>query len=112
MFRVLKEIGDYNWDSLKNIKWAFVDFWASWCGPCMAMSPIVDELEKDFPDVEFYKCDLDGNYETGKKLDIQKIPQFFMFKNGVQVSKMMGGGPKEKLKEYIVGTLKMNDATA
>ncbi len=109
MFRLLKDIGDYNWDDLKNIKWAFVDFWASWCGPCMAMSPIVEEIEKEIPQVTFFKCDLDGNYEIGKKLDIQKIPQFYMFKNGVQVSKLMGARPKEKLKEYIVATLKMDN---
>ena len=107
----MKEIADYNWDELKNIKWAFVDFWASWCGPCMAMSPIIDELEKEMPQVTFYKCDLDGNYEIGKKLEIQKIPQFFMFKNGVQVSKLMGARPKPDLKKYIEATLKMNNAS-
>ena len=75
----------------------------------MAMSPIVEEIEKEIPQVTFFKCDLDGNYEIGKKLDIQKIPQFYMFKNGVQVSKLMGARPKEKLKEYIVATLKMDN---
>jgi len=103
----MKDISDFNWDDLKNVKLAFVDFWASWCGPCMTMSPLVEELEKELPQVTFYKCDLDGNYEIGKKLEIQKIPQFFMFKNGVQVSKMIGARNKVKLKEYIVGTMKL-----
>ncbi len=80
----------------------FVDFWATWCGPCQMVSPIVEELAKEYKDkVNFVKVDVDQNKELASKYNIMSIPTLAIFRNGQVVAQTAGAGSKESLRNYI-----------
>lgn len=79
-----------------------VDFWAPWCGPCQMMGPIVDELATEYGDkVKVGKVNVDENQAVAGKYQVLSIPTFLMIKNGEVVDQVVGGVPKEKLKEML-----------
>lgn len=79
-----------------------VDIYASWCGPCKRLSPILDELSKEYAGkVEFYKIDLDKNRELGNAFGVQSIPLVIFFPVDGQPQSVMGLYPKSELKEVI-----------
>ncbi len=80
-----------------------VDFWAPWCGPCQMMGPIVEELagELDASKVKIAKLNVDENQVSAGKFQVMSIPTFLVFKGGQVVDQMVGGVPKEKLKEML-----------
>lgn len=81
----------------------FVDFWATWCGPCQMMGPIVAELAEKYEgkNIKIGKCNADENGETAAAYNVMSIPNFTIFKNGEPVDQIVGGVPKEKLEEMI-----------
>ena len=80
----------------------FVDFWAEWCGPCRAVSPVVEELSKEYGDkVDFVKVNVDQNNELAQKYGIFSIPTLAIFKDGKVVSQKMGAASKESFKAMI-----------
>lgn len=73
----------------------FVDFWATWCRPCQMMGPVIDELSEDFKGrAVVAKVDVDSNPEICERFGITNIPNFKVFKNGVEVANMVGAVPK------------------
>lgn len=80
-----------------------VDFWAPWCGPCQMMGPIIDELSGEFDasKVKIAKLNVDENQVVAGKYQVMSIPTFLVFKGGEVVDQMVGGVPKEKLKEML-----------
>ncbi len=80
-----------------------VDFWATWCGPCQMMGPIVEELAKEYEGkkIKIGKLNVDENPETAGKYNIMSIPSFMIFKGGDVVDTLSGGVQKEKLAELI-----------
>lgn len=80
-----------------------VDFWASWCGPCKVMGPIMDELAEEYKDraVRIGKVNVDANEALSAKFGIRSIPTFLFFKDGKPVSKGTGLVPKYDLAEVI-----------
>lgn len=71
---------------------ALVDFYAEWCGPCRIVAPILDEISIEMDGrVKFYKLDVDANPQTTARLGIRAIPTLAIFKNGQQVSSIVGG---------------------
>ncbi|HAQ37363.1 MAG TPA: thioredoxin [Saprospiraceae bacterium] len=74
---------------------AVVDFWALWCGPCKAISPIIEEMaEKYAGKVKVGKVDVDNNSQVSLKYSIRSIPTVLFFKNGEVVDKHVGSAPK------------------
>ncbi|HHT87050.1 MAG TPA: thioredoxin [Clostridiales bacterium] len=80
-----------------------VDFWASWCGPCRMMAPIVDELSNEANDAYVVgKVDIDAEPDLASKYGIRNIPTFVVFKDGVEVAREVGMRSKEALQNLVV----------
>ncbi len=79
-----------------------VDFWATWCAPCRALAPIVEELADQYGDqVNFAKMDIDQNPSTPMKMGVRGVPTLMMFKGGQAVDQVVGVVPKAKVEEFI-----------
>ncbi len=84
-----------------------VDFWASWCGPCMMLAPVIDELAADFAGrAEVYKVNVDEQSELAAKFGIMSIPTVIVFRNGEVFDKSLGVVPKDSLAAIIENALK------
>ena len=92
-----------NFASLKNGELPLVvDFWATWCGPCRMMAPIIEELAKDYDGkVVIGKCDVEENEDLAAEYGVRNIPTILFFKQGEAVDKMVGFQQKPKLVERI-----------
>ncbi|KAI0028713.1 thioredoxin [Vararia minispora EC-137] len=71
----------------------FIDFWATWCGPCRMISPIFERLSEATPEAEFYKVDVDEQSEISQEVGIRAMPTFMVFKNGSKVNELVGANP-------------------
>ena len=79
-----------------------VDFFATWCGPCKVLTPILDELSEEYTGkVEFYKIDVDQNKELAESYGVMGIPNIKIFKNGEIIEEMTGLQQKESLSETL-----------
>ena len=83
-----------------------VDFWATWCGPCRMLSPIVDAMaEKYAGRVSVVKCDVDESTDIPVKFGIRNIPTLLFFKNGELVDRLVGAVPQAELEKKIEALL-------
>lgn len=83
-----------------------VDFFATWCGPCRMMAPIMEEAEKEVTNAKFFKVDVDDNAELAKKFGIMSIPTIIIFENGEQREKHIGLWSKEDMVDTVNSYLK------
>jgi len=75
-----------------------VDFWASWCGPCRAVGPILEEIAAEHPEgVKIAKVNVDENYEYAAKYGVMTVPTLLVFKGGERVDRILGAVPKKAL---------------
>lgn len=78
------------------------DFWATWCGPCKMIAPVLEEIDGEMSDkVKIVKLDVDENQETAGKFGVMSIPTLLLFKDGEVVEQVVGFQPKEALVELI-----------
>ena len=96
-----------NFKSLKNGDMPLVvDFWATWCGPCRMVSPIISELAEVYNGkVVVGKCDVEDNEDLAAEYGIRNIPTILFFKGGEVVNKLVGAQQKAKIEEAILQLL-------
>ncbi len=100
----MRNISQEQWEQevVNSDKPVFVDFWAAWCGPCRIISPLVEELAKEYEGkVDFVKVDVDQNRELASKYNIRSIPTLAIFRNGQVVAQAAGAASKESIRTYI-----------
>ena len=79
-----------------------VDFWATWCGPCYLLAPIVEQIGEEYEGrVKVAKLDVDENQSTAMRFDVRSIPSILFFKDGKHVDTAVGAVPKARLVEKI-----------
>ncbi len=92
---------------LNSEKTIMVDFWAEWCGPCRAVSPILDAIATEHSDkIDIVKLNVDDNPETAMKYQITSIPAMKVFKGGQVVKTVIGAKPKPALEADLADYLK------
>jgi thioredoxin 1 len=93
-------------DVLKASGAVVVDFWAEWCGPCRMISPALEEISNSLNGkVKIVKLNVDENPRTAAKYGIMSIPTLMLFKDGQLASRQIGAQPKQKLEQWITGSI-------
>jgi thioredoxin 1 len=92
---------NFNQEVLSSQKPVLVDFWASWCGPCRMVSPIVDQIAEETDAIKVAKVNVDDNQELAEKYGVMSIPTLMLFENGSPVRTTVGARPKEEIKAML-----------
>ncbi|HCZ8103370.1 TPA: thioredoxin [Staphylococcus aureus] len=96
------KVTDADFDSKVESGVQLVDFWATWCGPCKMIAPVLEELAADYEGkADILKLDVDENPSTAAKYEVMSIPTLIVFKDGQPVNKVVGFQPKENLAEVL-----------
>lgn len=101
MAEVAVTIDNFEDEVLKSDKPVLVDFWASWCGPCMMLAPFIAEIAEEREDIKVCKINTDENQSLVVKYDVMSIPTLMLFKNGEVVGTNVGLVTKDKILEFI-----------
>ena len=78
-----------------------IDFWADWCGPCRMLSPIVDEVANENPNIKVGKINVDEQQELSSQFGIMSIPTLLVFKDGKKINESIGLIPKEQIEKML-----------
>lgn len=96
------EINEKDFDKLVSEKGkVLVDCFATWCGPCKLLSPIIDEVAEEVNNCKFYKLDVDENEEVARKYGIMSIPTLLLFEDGKLKMQATGFKPKDEIIKFI-----------
>ncbi len=96
------EDGTFDQEVLKSDTPVLVDFWATWCGPCKAIAPHVEDVAKEFKgQLKVAKLDIDQHQQVPQKYGIRSIPTLLVFKGGRVVDTIVGAVPKSKLVDAV-----------
>ena len=95
----ITDVTDNNFQAevLESERPVIVDFWAAWCGPCRVMSPILEELAEERPDLRVVKVDTDANQDVAAKYGVLSLPTMMVFRDGAPAGQIIGARPKQRL---------------
>ncbi len=98
--------GDFSKEVLQSDTPVLVDFWATWCAPCRAIAPAVEDLARQYEGkVKFTKLNIDDNQDTPQQYGIRSIPTLLVFKGGKVVGQIVGAVPKTRIEDAITKAL-------
>ena len=87
----------FDQEVLHSDKTVLLDFWASWCNPCRMLSPVLDEIAAERPDIKVCKVNIDEQPELASRFQIMSIPTLMVIKDGQIVNQSMGARPKRQI---------------
>ncbi|NLB84928.1 MAG: thioredoxin [Acholeplasmataceae bacterium] len=95
----------YNGEDFKELSKTkgliLVDYFATWCGPCKMLMPVLEDLAEEMTDVPFYKVDIDLFRNKAIEAQVQSVPTLVLYKDGVEVDRSLGYRPKAKLEAWV-----------
>ncbi len=92
---------NFETEVLQSEKPVLIDFWAPWCGPCRMLSPILDEIAAEHPEITLGKINVDEEVELSMQYRIMSIPAVMLFKNGEVAATSIGLRPKEEMEKLL-----------
>ena len=97
----IQSIEDVN-NEIQNNTLVLLDFYATWCGPCKMLAPILEQYEKEHTDIVVLKVNVDTLQELANLLKVQSVPTLILYKNGKMVAERQGFVPKPILEKWVL----------
>ena len=101
MSEVKVTLNNFEAEVLKSEKPVLLDFWASWCGPCRMLLPIIEEIANENPDIKVCKINIDEQPQLADKFDVMSVPSLFVIKNGEVTNASVGVKSKAQILEML-----------
>ena len=92
---------NYQKEIMESKKTILLDFWAEWCGPCKIITPVIDEIANENPDLKVCKINVDEQPELANRFHVRSIPSLFVMKEGEIITQSVGAKPKEDILKML-----------
>ena len=93
---------NFQQEVLQSEKPVLLDFYASWCGPCRMLSPILDEIAQEHPEIKVAKVNVDEEQELASQFQVISIPSLFVLENGEVINQSLGVKPKQQILDMLL----------
>lgn len=101
MSEIILTSENYESEVMESDKPVLIDFWASWCGPCKMLSPVIEEIANEHPEIKVCKVNVEEEEELSAKFDVDSIPYLVVMKNGEITATSLGFKPKAQILDML-----------